>query len=87
MIILYFLNKRLPGNVLDITPNINFNHADEISEWLMLYGNNIRQYAIIDNMPIDYVNSAFKRHLFITNSTVGLDNSTADDIIDFFNRK
>ena len=76
--------RKLPGNVIDVTPNLIGSRSEEISAWLEVHsGNNIR-YIIIDDMSADFFDFPVSEHLINVNPYVGLDSLSADVVIKYF---
>lgn len=73
--------RKLPGNVIDVTPNLVGSRSDEISSWLEAHKDTDIQYAIIDDMSADYFDTPLADHLFNVNPYVGLDSRTAGVVI------
>jgi len=70
-------NRHLPGNILDVTPDIDPIHrGNEIQAWLDAQTGAVR-YAIIDDCPIlDFFNEEQLPHLFKVDERTGLDEET-----------
>ena len=79
-------DRHLPGNILDVTPDIDPIHrGNEIEAWLSAYGEGCR-YAIIDDCPIlDFFNEEQLQHLFKVDERTGLDDATAKAIVEHLN--
>lgn len=73
--------RKLPGKIIDVTPNLVGNRSDEISAWLEAHKDIDIQYVIIDDMSADYFDTPLAAHLFNVNPYVGIDNKTADVVI------
>lgn len=73
--------RKLPGKVIDKTPDINFYVDDEIEAWLEEHNAVVSRYAIIDDMPADFFSPHFANHLFSVNPNIGLDEDTAQKVI------
>lgn len=76
--------RKLPGKVIDVTPNLIGSRGDEIVAWIETHGGNDIQYVIIDDMSGDYFDTSLAEHLFDVNPYVGLDSRTADVVIKYF---
>lgn len=78
--------RHLPGNILNVTPDIDPIHrGDEIQDWLDKWGEEC-QYVIIDDCPIlDFFREEQLPHLFKVNERTGLDEETARKIIEYLN--
>lgn len=79
--------RKLPGKIIDVTPNLIGSRSDEISAWLEAHKCIDIQYVIIDDMSADYFDTPLADHLFNVNPYVGLDSKTADLVIKFLNIK
>lgn len=79
--------RKLPGKIIDVTPNLIGSRSDEISSWLEAHKDIDIQYVIIDDMSADYFDTPLADHLFNVNPYVGLDGRTADLVIKFLNIK
>lgn len=75
--------RKLPGKVIDKTPDINFYVDDEIEAWLEEHRAEVSRYVIIDDMPADFFSPHFASHLFSVNPNVGLDEETAQKVISY----
>lgn len=75
--------RKLPGKVIDKTPDINFYVDDEIKAWLEEHEEVVGKYAIIDDMPADFFSPHFASHLFSVNPNIGLDSETTGKIIKY----
>ena len=75
--------RNLPGKVVGVTPNIDTLHrGNEIQAWLDANPNAVR-YAIIDDCPIlDFFREEQLQHLFKVDERTGLDEETANKIIE-----
>ena len=75
-------DRHLPGKVIGVTPDIDPIHrGNEIDAWLDAYGENCR-YAIIDDAPlVDFFNENKMEHLFRVNECTGIDEDTAQSVI------
>lgn len=71
--------RNLPGNVIDITPNVTSKRGKQIDAWLQEHS--VDNYAIIDDLGADNFTLAQIPHLFVVNPYTGLDNETTDRII------
>lgn len=71
--------RNLPGNVIDITPNVTCKRGKQIDAWLQEHS--VDNYAIIDDLGADNFISNQIPHLFVVNPYTGLDNETTDTII------
>lgn len=71
--------RNLPGNVIDITPNVTNKRGKQIDAWLQEHS--VDNYAIIDDLGADNFTSNQISHLFVVNPYTGLDNETTDTII------
>lgn len=76
--------RKLPGKIIDVTPNLIGSRSDEISSWLEAHGGNDIRYVIIDDMSADYFDSPVAEHLINVNPYVGLDSRAADVVIKYF---
>lgn len=76
--------RKLPGKIIDVTPNLIGSRSDEISSWLEAHGGNDIRYVIIDDMSADYFDSPVAEHLINVNPYVGLDSPAADVVIKYF---
>ncbi|MBR1464643.1 MAG: hypothetical protein IJ604_14870 [Prevotella sp.] len=74
--------RHLPGNILDVTPDIDPIHrGEEIAVWLEKWGDECR-YAIIDDTPFtDFFREEQLQHLFKVDERTGLDDETARNVI------
>lgn len=73
--------RKLPGRVIDKTPDLNFYVDDEIEAWLEEHEAEVGKYVIIDDMSADFFSPHLANHLFSVNPNVGLDAETTDKII------
>ena len=82
-IIWMWSNRHLPGNILDVTPDVDPIHrGNEITSWLEKWGEECR-YAIIDDCPIlDFFREEQLQHLFKVDERTGLDEETEKKIIE-----
>lgn len=73
--------RKLPGKVIGMTPNVAGERGVQINAWLNEHS--VDNHAIIDDLDADNFTSSQIPHLFIANPYTGLDEDTADRIIDF----
>ena len=94
-----WIDRNLPGKVIDITPdylsdelllnsefdNIDalYNRGSEIKGWLMLHGDDVSHYAIIDDM--DDILPEQQNHFVQADPDVGITKFDADCIIRLLN--
>lgn len=94
-----WIDRDLPGQVIDITPdylsdelllktefdNIDalYNRGSEIKGWLMLHGDDVSHYAIIDDM--DDILPEQQNHFVQADPDVGITKFDADCIIRLLN--
>ncbi|MBQ8453187.1 MAG: hypothetical protein IJ539_05345 [Prevotella sp.] len=78
--------RHLLGKVIGVTPDIDPIHrGNEIDAWLEKWGEEC-QYAIIDDCPIlDFFNEEQLQHLFKVDERTGLDDATANAIVEHLN--
>lgn len=76
-------DRHLPGNILDVTPDIDPIHrGNEIQAWIERWGEECR-YAIIDDCPIlDFFREEQLPFLFKVDERTGLDEETSKKIIE-----
>lgn len=77
--------RKLPGEVIDVTPSISRHRGDEIATWLNLCPNKC-QYVILDDQPREQFNTDQYDHLIITNGFYGLTISDAQRAIEILNK-
>ena len=87
-IIWMWSNRHLPGNILDVTPDIAPIHrGNEIAAWLAAQTGAVR-YVIIDDCPIlDFFREEQLQHLFKVDERTGLDEETASRVIEHLKYK
>jgi len=75
-------DRHLPGKVIGVTPDIDPIHrGNEIDAWLDANPGTVR-YAIIDDAPlVDFFNENQMEHLFRVNECTGIDEDTAQSVI------
>lgn len=76
-------SRRLPGTVIDSTPNINFMNDTEIDSWLYQHEGEVDDYVILDDMTADNFTQAQQSHFFHVNPSVGLNREIAEEVIRF----
>lgn len=78
-------DRKLPGTVIGITPNIScLLRGDEIKKWLLEYPEKCN-YAIIDDLSPKYFIDNQVDHLFQVDEEYGLDEDTARQIVKYLN--
>ncbi len=73
--------RGLPGFVTDVTPTVSNHRGNEIDAWLEECRHNC-QYAIIDDLDASNFNPHQIEHLFVVNPYCGLDEDTAQRVIE-----
>ena len=76
-------SRRLPGTVIDSTPNINFMNDTEIDSWLYQHEGEVDNYVILDDMSADNFSQPLQSHFFHVNPSVGLNREIAEEVIRF----
>ncbi len=76
--------RRLPGKIIDTTPNCSRHRGDEISQWLS-NNSKVIEYAIIDDLGADCFNDSQLPHLVCVNPYNGLDLLSANRVIKILN--
>lgn len=75
--------RRLPGHILDVTPDIppNYNKEEEITAWL---ANNpgVSNYVILDD-ELEF-STSLRRHLVLINPTLGITKENVMAVISMF---
>ena len=75
--------RKLPGFVTDTTPTCSRKRGDEIDSWLEEC-NTECEYVIIDDMDETQFNEHQYDRLFVVNPYVGLNEQTAEKVIQLF---
>lgn len=73
--------RKMPGFLTDVTPNISNHRGDDIDDWL----NECKQicnYVILDDLPIDCFNSHHLDRLITVDPTIGLTQMEAEKAIE-----
>ena len=73
--------RKLPGFLTDVTPNISNHRGDDIDGWLKECGQSCN-YVIIDDLPKDCFNSHQLDRLIAVNPTIGLTENDAETAIE-----
>ncbi len=78
-------SRSLPGELLNITPDISSHRGDEIDEWLSAQDKDIK-YVIIDDLNACHFCEHQISRLLVVNPYTGLDFEVADRAISLLNQ-
>ena len=80
-----WVNRQMPGRLLDITPNNKICRGAEISEWLSKK-EDITNYVILDDLSADNFHADQLEHLVAVNPYNGIDEVVCGRVINILDR-
>lgn len=78
--------RNLPGQILDVTPNIRDTRGKEIAEWLQCHSD-VTNYVIVDDLGADNFYPEQLDSLVVVNPYCGIDDSVCERTIKILSRR